>query len=91
VGSPLFVHDLLRRRRVVPDRRQVRTRPPVRQCTQAPHPRCRRCRDRKTVVALAFPRRTELTLSEEEVSDVSLATFYVFDKETAVLPRPSAR
>jgi hypothetical protein len=28
----------------------------------------------------------ELTLSEEEVSDVSLATFYVFDKETAVSP-----
>jgi hypothetical protein len=28
----------------------------------------------------------EFTLSEEEVSDVSLATFYVFDKETAVSP-----
>ena len=28
----------------------------------------------------------ELTLSEERVSDVSLATFYVFDKETAVSP-----
>ena len=29
----------------------------------------------------------EITLSEEEVSDVSLATFYVFDKETtAVAP-----
>ncbi|MGC1350693.1 MAG: hypothetical protein WA858_13065, partial [Xanthobacteraceae bacterium] len=28
----------------------------------------------------------ELTLSEEEVSDVSLATFYVFDKETTVSP-----
>src|SRR5580658_9440285 len=28
----------------------------------------------------------ELTLSEEEVSDVSLATFYVFDKENAASP-----
>ena len=33
----------------------------------------------------------ELTLSEEEVSDVSLATFYVFDKEDCRLPRRSAR
>ena len=29
-----------------------------------------------------------ITLSEEEISDVSLATFYVFDKETAGAFRP---
>jgi len=29
----------------------------------------------------------EITLNEEEISDVSLATFYVFDKETAGTPR----
>ena len=28
----------------------------------------------------------EITLSEEEISDVSLGTFYVFDKETAGTP-----
>jgi hypothetical protein len=37
----------------------------------------------------AIPRHTdashEITLSEEEVSDVSLATFYVFDKENTTL------
>jgi hypothetical protein len=30
----------------------------------------------------------EITLGEEEISDVSLATFYVFDKETAEQARP---
>jgi hypothetical protein len=30
----------------------------------------------------------QLTLSDEEVSDVSLATFYVFDKENTALGRP---
>jgi hypothetical protein len=30
----------------------------------------------------------EITLGEEEISDVSLATFYVFDKEAAVQARP---
>jgi hypothetical protein len=30
----------------------------------------------------------EITLSEEEISDVSLATFYVFDKENAGAFRP---
>jgi hypothetical protein len=29
----------------------------------------------------------EITLNEEEVADVSLATFYVFDKENAVTPK----
>ena len=29
----------------------------------------------------------EITLNEEEISDVSLATFYVFDKEDAGTPR----
>src|SRR4029077_89202 len=29
----------------------------------------------------------EITLGEEEISDVSLATFYVFDKENAGTPR----
>src|SRR5215470_3887615 len=29
----------------------------------------------------------EITLGEEEISDVSLATFYVFDKENAGPPR----
>jgi hypothetical protein len=29
----------------------------------------------------------EITLGEEEVSDVSLATFYVFEKENAATPR----
>jgi hypothetical protein len=29
----------------------------------------------------------EITLNEEEVSDVSLATFHVFDKETAGTPK----
>jgi hypothetical protein len=33
----------------------------------------------------------EITLSEEEISDVSLATFYVFDKESARPPRHSVR
>jgi hypothetical protein len=31
----------------------------------------------------------QITLSDEEVSDVSLATFYVFDKENAGAFRPS--
>ena len=30
----------------------------------------------------------EITLAEEEISDVSLATFYVFDKENAGAFRP---
>ena len=30
----------------------------------------------------------EIALGEEEISDVSLATFYVFDKETAEQARP---
>ena len=30
--------------------------------------------------------RHEITLNEEEISDVSLATFYVFDKENARTP-----
>jgi hypothetical protein len=30
----------------------------------------------------------EITLSEEEISDVTLATFYVFDKENAGAPEP---
>src|SRR5215468_2260894 len=29
----------------------------------------------------------EITFGEEEISDVSLATFYVFDKENAVKPQ----
>src|SRR6516165_5550107 len=29
----------------------------------------------------------QITLNEEEISDVSLGTFYVFDKETAGTPR----
>jgi hypothetical protein len=33
----------------------------------------------------------EITLSEEEVSDVSLATFYVFDKENSPRVRLAAR
>ena len=33
----------------------------------------------------------EITLSEEEVSDVSLATFYVFDKENATFASHSLR
>jgi hypothetical protein len=33
----------------------------------------------------------EITLSEEEVSDVTLATFYVFDKENTALASPSVR
>ena len=33
----------------------------------------------------------ELTLSEEEVFDVSLATFYVFDKENAAKPQLGER
>ena len=33
----------------------------------------------------------EITLSEEEISDVSLATFYVFDKENAGAFRPGVR
>jgi hypothetical protein len=31
--------------------------------------------------------RHEIVLGEEEISDVSLATFYVFDKENAGTPR----
>jgi hypothetical protein len=33
----------------------------------------------------------EITLREEEVADVSLATFYVFDKERVAPIRPGAR
>ena len=33
----------------------------------------------------------EITLAEEEIRDVSLATFYVFDKEHAGTPRLGAR
>jgi hypothetical protein len=33
----------------------------------------------------------ELTLSEEEVSDVSLATFYVFDKENPMTASPGVQ
>ena len=33
----------------------------------------------------------EISLSEEEISDVSLATFYVFDKENAGAFRPGVR
>ena len=31
--------------------------------------------------------RAQITLNEEEIADVSLATFYVFDKENAGTPR----
>ena len=33
----------------------------------------------------------EMTLGEEEISDVSLATFYVFDKEAAEIARPGVQ
>jgi hypothetical protein len=33
----------------------------------------------------------EITFGEEEISDVSLATFYVFDKENVGTFRPDAR
>ena len=33
----------------------------------------------------------EITLGEEEISDVSLATFYVFDKENAGTSGPSVQ
>jgi hypothetical protein len=33
----------------------------------------------------------EVTLGEEEISDVSLATFYVFDKENVGIPQPSVQ
>ena len=33
----------------------------------------------------------EITLGEEEISDVSLATFYVFDKENAGTSRPGVQ
>lgn len=36
-------------------------------------------------------RRGEITLSEEEISDVSLAPFYVFDRENGVKPRLGGR
>jgi len=35
--------------------------------------------------------RHEITLGEEEISDVSLATFYVFDKENLGTSRPSVQ
>jgi hypothetical protein len=35
--------------------------------------------------------RHEITLGEEEISDVSLATFYVFDKENAGTPKVSEK
>src|SRR6516225_2665413 len=35
--------------------------------------------------------RHEITLNEEEISDVSLATFYVFDKENARTPKVSEK
>src|SRR6266704_6336440 len=34
---------------------------------------------------------TQITLSEEEIADVSLGTFYVFDKENAGTPRLGER
>jgi hypothetical protein len=41
------------------------------------------------------PRNTgdghEITFGEEEISDVSLATFYVFDKENIATPGPRLR
>ena len=33
--------------------------------------------------------RAQITISEEELTDVSLATFYVFDKENAETPKPA--
>ena len=33
----------------------------------------------------------EITLGEEEISDVSLATFYVFDKENVGISRPGVQ
>jgi hypothetical protein len=33
----------------------------------------------------------KITLAEEEITDVSLATFYVFDREHAGTPRPGVR
>jgi len=33
----------------------------------------------------------QIFLGEEELSDVSLATFYVFDKESAAKPRPGVQ
>jgi hypothetical protein len=33
----------------------------------------------------------EITLGEEEISDVSLATFYLFDKENAGISRPGVQ
>jgi hypothetical protein len=33
----------------------------------------------------------EIFLGEEEIADVSLATFYVFDKENAIMPAPAQR
>jgi len=38
--------------------------------------------------ATVGPAAHEITLGEEEISDVSLATFYVFDKENAGTSRP---
>src|SRR5438067_1499992 len=35
--------------------------------------------------------RPQITLNEEEIADVSLATFYVFDKENACTPRVGER
>ena len=35
--------------------------------------------------------RHEITLPEEEISDVNLATFYVFDKENARTPKVSEK
>ena len=35
--------------------------------------------------------RYEITLHEEEISDVNLATFYVFDKENARTPKVSEK
>ena len=35
--------------------------------------------------------RHEITLHEEEISDVNLATFYVFDKENARTPKVSEK
>jgi hypothetical protein len=35
--------------------------------------------------------RSVITLGEEEISDVSLATFYVFDKENAGTPKVSEK
>ena len=46
-------------------------------------------RPRRNIAARHADMSQEFILAEEEVSDVSLATFYVFDKENAGPFRPS--